>query len=202
MVWQVTSEYEVKDLLLKKYNELVTKQWGNFSKVQIEQISREKKYKGRWVIPTRPLRSKNNSRNLGWTLKLAQRYKKVDDNGYWRSQLEKSYHWVLESPLADTDSSSVKLRIKAARYILINEVLYKKSFTLPYLWCLGSDKVEYTLRKIHEGIYGQHIGSWSLAHKELKIRVLLAHYEKNAANFVSKCDKCQKFTKTAHQPIE
>ena len=81
----------------------------------------------------------------------------------WKSSIIK----YLKSSIIDTNSSSTKLIIKATRYTLIDEVLYKKSFTLPYLWCLGPDEVEYALREIHEGICDQHMGSQSLTHKSL-----------------------------------
>ena len=63
----------------------------------------------------------------------------------------------LKSPLAGADSQLAKLKIKVAIYILINEVLFKRSFTLSYLRCLRSDETEYALRKIHKRIRGQYI---------------------------------------------
>ena len=64
----------------------------------------------------------------------------------------------LKSPTIATESESTKLRIHAAKYILIDDVLYKKSFNFPYLRCLGSEEAQYALREIHEGICGQHMG--------------------------------------------
>ena len=66
------------------------------------------------------------------------------------------------------DWQSAKLRIRAARYTLIEKVLYKKSYIWPYLRCLRPDEDEYALKEIHKGICGQHIGSRSLAHKTLR----------------------------------
>ena len=82
----------------------------------------------------------------------------------WRSPLV----FYLENPTVSSDPDSAKIRIKVTRYTLINGVLYKKSFTLPYLRCLSPDKVEYTLKEIHEGIYGQHLGGRALDHKALR----------------------------------
>ena len=64
----------------------------------------------------------------------------------------------LKSPMVETDSQSTKLRIKAAKYTHIDEVLYKRSFSLLYLWFSRSDEAQYALRKIHKGICGQHMG--------------------------------------------
>ena len=67
----------------------------------------------------------------------------------------------LRSPIVETNSQLAKLRIQSARYILIEDILYKKSFSLPYLQCLGPNKAQYALRKIHEGICGQYMGDRS-----------------------------------------
>ena len=82
----------------------------------------------------------------------------------WRSPIIE----YLKSFAIETDSESTKLRIRAAKYILIDDILYKKSFSLPYLRYLGSDEAQYVLKEIHEGIYGQHMGDRSLSHKELR----------------------------------
>ena len=82
----------------------------------------------------------------------------------WRSPIIE----YLKNPATDTKSKSAKLRIRAARYILIDDVLYKKSFSLLYLRCLGPNEAHYVLREIHEGICGNHLGSRSLSHKTLR----------------------------------
>ncbi|RVW26664.1 hypothetical protein CK203_096494 [Vitis vinifera] len=43
--------------------------------------------------------------------------------------------------------------------------LYKRSFTGPYLRCLGQSEAQYVLAELHEGIYGNHSGGRSLAHR-------------------------------------
>lgn len=50
------------------------------------------------------------------------------------------------------------LKNQTARYILIEGELYKRSFTMPYLKCLGEKEDEYALRKVYEGRYGSHLG--------------------------------------------
>ena len=116
------------------------------------------------------------------------------DDPDWRTPIIE----YLKSPSADTNSQSTKLRIRATRYTFIDEVIYKKSFTLPYLRCLGPDEVEYALREIHKGIRGQHMGSRSLAHKAFRQGYYWLAMKKDAVDFVKKCDRCQRFVKTAH----
>ena len=61
-----------------------------------------------------------------------------------------------------------KLRLRASQFVLINEVLYKRGFMLPYLRCLIEDEANYALREFHEGICGDHLGARSLASKILR----------------------------------
>ena len=52
-----------------------------------------------------------------------------------------------------------KLRIKLAKYILIDEVLCKRGFSQPYLRCLAPDESNYLLREVHERACGNHLGA-------------------------------------------
>ncbi|XP_075665457.1 uncharacterized protein LOC142635131 [Castanea sativa] len=61
-----------------------------------------------------------------------------------------------------------KLRVRAAKYVLINEVLYKRGFSQPYLRCLALDKSNYVLREVHEGACENHSGARSLVYKVVR----------------------------------
>ena len=52
-----------------------------------------------------------------------------------------------------------KFRVKSARYILMDEVLYKRGFSQPFLRCLASDEANYVLREVHEGACSNHSGA-------------------------------------------
>ena len=66
--------------------------------------------------------------------------------------------------LEDKDEAR-KLTIKAAKYVLINEVLYKWGFSQPYLRCLAPNELNYVLREIHDGVCGNHLGARALVRK-------------------------------------
>ncbi|RVW81428.1 Pol polyprotein [Vitis vinifera] len=63
------------------------------------------------------------------------------------------------------DSRMARYLAKAARFTLIGGHLYKRSFTGPYLRCLGHSEAQYVLAELHEGICGNHTGGRSLAHR-------------------------------------
>ena len=70
--------------------------------------------------------------------------------------------------LPDGKEVARKLKVQAARFILIKDVLYKRGFSRPYLRCLGTEKVDYVMREVHEGICGNHSGARSLVHKLIR----------------------------------
>ena len=49
-----------------------------------------------------------------------------------------------------------EITVKDLRYVLIDGILYKKCFLIPYLKCLRPTEAETLLREVHKGIYGQH----------------------------------------------
>ena len=96
----------------------------------------------------------------------------------WRSEIIE----YLKSPTRETESESAKLRIRAARYILIDDVLYKKSFSLPYLRCLRPDEAQYALRDPRRHLWPVYRGSIPLL-QDIKTRVLLANNKERLCRF-------------------
>ncbi|KAK3021706.1 hypothetical protein RJ639_046556 [Escallonia herrerae] len=93
------------------------------------------------------------------------------------------------------------LRVKAARYALVEGTLYKKSFSLPYLRCLRPSESIYAMQEVHEGICGQHLGGRTLAQKILRQRYYWPTMQRDAIEFTRRCDKCQKFAPISHTPV-
>ena len=58
-----------------------------------------------------------------------------------------------------------KLRVRVAKFILMDKVLYKRGFSQTYLRCLTSNESHYILRDVHEGACGNYSGAKSLVHK-------------------------------------
>ncbi|KAK2997226.1 hypothetical protein RJ639_026117 [Escallonia herrerae] len=78
-------------------------------------------------------------------------------------------------------------------------VLYKRSFTLPYLRCLTTTESDYALREVHEGICGQHLGGRALAHKVLRQGYYWPTMHRDALDYTKKCDACQRFSSIPRQ---
>ena len=59
------------------------------------------------------------------------------------------------------------LRIKASKYIVIDEELFKKSITGSLQRCLEVEQTQYVHEELHKGDCGNHLGRQGLSHKVL-----------------------------------
>ena len=88
--------------------------------------------------------------------------KVVDTEHNWTTPL---ISYLRTGVLPDGKDAARKLKVQASRFMLIKDVLCKRGFSQPYLRCLGYKEAKYVMREIHEGIYENHSGAWSLVHK-------------------------------------
>ena len=55
--------------------------------------------------------------------------------------------YLKEGRLPKEKDKARKLRVRSARYVLMDEVLYKRGFSQPYLRCLALEELNYVLRE-------------------------------------------------------
>ena len=108
--------------------------------------------------------------------------------------------YLKEGQLPDDHLSARKLKIWESCFILIGDILYKRSFTLPYLRCLASDEANYVMREVHKGICGNHAGACSLIQKLIQAKYYWPTMQKDAQSYVRACDKCQRFNSIPRLP--
>ena len=82
--------------------------------------------------------------------------------------MEPIIRYLKDDDFPSDKSEARRLKYKIVRYCLIQDTVYKRWFTLPYLKCLGSDQAEYVIREIHKGICGNHYVAQLLAQKALR----------------------------------
>ena len=104
--------------------------------------------------------------------------------------------------LPDGKDAARKLKVRASRFMLIRDVLYKRGFSRPYLRCLSHNEADYVMREVHEGICENHSGARSLVHKLIRAGYYWPTMLKDAQAYVKTCDKCQRFSNLIRQPSE
>ena len=162
---QVNSDYECKGERMNKYLEQVKKMVDNL-KTKIMQIPKGKNENAKAAsvehmiildkvlsfIQFSPLIEAINVQEVGsgsnWTIPLVSNLK----NG----------------TLPDDKEAARKLKVQAAWFVLIKDILYKRGFSHLYLRCLNPKEADYVMREVHEGICGNHSGSQLLVHKLIR----------------------------------
>ena len=93
--------------------------------------------------------------------------------------------WLLEDKM-----EARKMQIKAARFVLIDDMLYRRGYSLLYLRYASLEEADYVLREIHEGICGNYAGARSLAGKALRAGYYWPTIQKDAYDIIRACNKC------------
>ena len=126
----------------------------------------------------------------------------VQEIGYGSNWTTPIALYLKDGVLPEEKEAARKLKVQVARFILIKDVLYKRSFCRPYLRCLGNEEVDYIMREVHEGICGNHSGARSLVHKLVRARYYWSTMQKDAGAYLKTYDKCQRFNNIIRQPTE
>ena len=101
--------------------------------------------------------------------------------------------------LPEEKSEADKVRRKAPRFWLSKDKkLYKRSFSGPYLLYVHPGVLESLLEELHEGVCESHTGGRSLSHRALTQGYWWPNMQKEAQEYIKKCDQCQRFAPNIH----
>ena len=106
--------------------------------------------------------------------------------------------FLKEDILPEERIEADKVRRKATSYWLSKN--YKRSFSGPYLLCVHPELTKSLLEELHEGICGSHTGGRSLAHRAIIQGYWWPNMQREALEYIRKCDQCQWFAPSIHQP--
>ena len=105
-----------------------------------------------------------------------------------------------EDTLLEERTEADKVLRKATRFWLSeNQKLYKRSFSGPYLLCIHPEMTESLLEELYERICGSHTGGRSLARRAITQGYWWPNMQREAQEYVKKCDQCQRFAPSIHQ---
>ena len=95
-----------------------------------------------------------------------------------------------------------QIKYKVAKYHLMNDLFYRRGYTISYLRCIHPFQVSNLLYKFHNGTCGNHIKGRALSRKALLQGYFWPTMAQDSIDYVRKCDKCKKFTNMSNIPIE
>ncbi|GKV22033.1 hypothetical protein SLEP1_g31937 [Rubroshorea leprosula] len=206
VVNQVNSICEVVDPIMIKYVALVAELKSKFQKFHLSKIPRAENEQAD-SLSKFASDGNQSSRSvfveiLNEPSFLKPRMMEISTDPNSPSWTDPITSFLQDGAVPADKQEEMRLRKKASQYTLVNDVLYKRSFSLPLLRYLTPYEAEYALREVHEGVCGSHIGARTLAHKVLRQGYYWPNMYKDAIQFVQRCQKCQLFAHLIHQPAE
>ncbi|XP_073017906.1 uncharacterized protein [Primulina eburnea] len=164
---QIKGVYEAKDDRMLKYLQLIKARAGGFLDWSIEQIPREENGEADILAKMAASLSEVSTREV---LHVSRLILSTDEEGTpdpessWMTPL---IRFIEKGALPEDRGQAQKIKRQAPRFVLLNAILYKRSFQGPLLKCLPEKEVDYVLREIHEGCCAEHLGGMSLARKTM-----------------------------------
>ena len=144
---------------------------GKFEAVEVIQIPREKNSRAyilaRMAAVADPKMPKSIPQELKSSLSIEQNLGVllIEQKCSWMDPI---ISYLRDRVLPLEKLRARKIRAQASRYTMIDGVLYRRGYTLPFLRCLDEDDADYVPREVHEGICGNYFGGRFLAHKVLR----------------------------------
>ena len=99
--------------------------------------------------------------------------------------------FIQDGHFSQNTAKAKKVKKRAARFTILNDTLYKRGFSMPYLKCVNEEEAKYILEEIHQGICRDHIGPRSLMNKAIRTGYFWSTMQVDAVELVKKCDRCQ-----------
>ncbi|GAU33995.1 hypothetical protein TSUD_212560 [Trifolium subterraneum] len=195
---QVSGEYQTKEERLLEYLNLIRAKLAKFKETEVKHVPREHNARADVLSKLASTRRKKagNQSLIQETLTMPSIEKTAEvmhicavDEQSWMSPV---YNFLKSNTLPVDAKEAAKIRKRACSYVLLDDKLYRRGFSIPLLKCVEEARVEFILQEIHEGINGQHIGGRSLARKALRAGYYWPTMQNDARDHVLKCDKCQR----------
>ena len=101
--------------------------------------------------------------------------------------------YLKDGRLPPNANKAKQIRKLAARFMVLNDKLYKRGFSQSYLRCIKEEEAKYVLKEFHGGICGDHMGAKSLKSKIMRAGYSWPTMQQDAVNFVKKCNSCQRY---------
>ncbi|XP_050258827.1 uncharacterized protein LOC126703798 [Quercus robur] len=204
VIGQISGEYEAKEERMQKYLKLTRQLTQEFDTADFVQIPRNQNIGADEVSKLASSEAGRTSTDVAIEV---QKYPSIEEVAVLTTQSTNTWMTPLISFLRDghlpqnTDEAR-KVKKRAARFTILNDVLYKRGFSMPYLKCVDEDEAKYILEEVHGGVCGDHAGPRSLVNKVIRAGYFWPTMQGDAANLVRRCNRCQRYGNVQRLPAE
>ena len=190
IIGQVNGSYEAKEERMRKYLNKVVCLVKKFREASFVQILREKNMEADALAKeasTNEAMDEFDEIQYMPSIDLPE-VVQVGNEENWMAPI---VSYLKEGMLLEGKDEARKLRVKSTRYVLMDEMLYKRGFSQTYLRCLAPDEANYVLREVHEGACGNHSGARSLVHKVVRAGYYWLTIQADAKAYVKVYSQCK-----------
>ena len=203
VIRQIKEEYEVKGERMQKYLRLTRHLTQDFNRVEFMQIPRSQNMVADEITK---MASLEGVTSMALDMEI-QKCPSIEEVSTFAIQTTNSWMTQIVSFLQDEylpqdDEEARKVRKRVAKFTILNNIWYKRGFSMPYLKCVDEEEAKYILEEIHEGVCGDHAGPKSLVSKVIRIGYFWPTMQVDAMELVKKCDKCQRFGNVQCLPVK
>ena len=163
-------DYEAKEERMQKYLRLTKHLIQEFEGVEFEQVPRSQNTAADEISKLASSEYGRMDEELAMEIQKHPSIKDVQtfmiqDGSSWMTPI---LSFLQDGHLPQDPGEARKIRKRAALFTILNDVLYKIGFSMPYLKCVDADEAKSILEEIHGGICGNHAGPRSLVNKAIR----------------------------------
>ena len=164
---QVNGTCEAKEERMKKYLNKVKHLIKKFKEASFLQIPREENMEANVLVKEALIdRSVDKLDEVQYMPSIdLPKVQQIEGEENWMTPI---VAYLRDGRLLEEKNEARKIMIRSAKYVLIDEVLYKKGFSQSYLKCLTPNESNYVSMEIHEGACGNHSKARALVHKVIR----------------------------------
>ncbi|XP_022880798.1 uncharacterized protein LOC111398075 [Olea europaea var. sylvestris] len=205
IIGQVTREFETKDGKMATYLMEVKNLQKGFTKFKITKVLRKDNEQAdalAKLISANPRRLPRIASVQILRQSSVQHVIDVMNVENEESWIDPLFEYLTKNKLPKDALTARRLKVRVASFAIIDGLLYKRGFTMPYLKCLRPTETQEVLVEVHEKICGNHQGATTLAFKTLRQGYYWPSMKEDARELVRKCDACQRHGNLIHIPAE
>ena len=203
VIGQVRGEFEAKDERMQGYLSQVKCLQSKFDSFDLLHVPRS----GNVHTDSLAMLATSSAQDLPRVILIEDLYKPTETRETTQihqiragpSWMDSIIRFLREDILPEERIQADKVRRKATSYWLSEDhKLYKRSFLGPYLLCVHLELTKSLLEELHDRICGSHTGGRSLAYRAITQGYWWPNMQREALEYVRKCDQCQQFVPSIH----
>ncbi|XP_071705171.1 uncharacterized protein [Rutidosis leptorrhynchoides] len=197
---QLNSSFEARDTSMQKYLELTKTLTKTLAAFEIKQIPRNRNKKADALSKLASLLYDHFTKKV--MVEVLERKSTDEDtlvatitteNEYWMTPFIK---YLANGTLPEDKLQARRIRMRAPMYNFKDGIMYRKSFTEPYLRCVGPAQAKEIIQEMHEGACLTHFGYQKIVSRIKRMGYFWPHMYRDTYDLIINCEACQ-----IHAPV-